>query len=168
VTAGWSAGGNTSLTGCNVCVNGVRSTGSGGRSGTFKFMEFRSIGGSTVESGGAGDVGSCAAAGSVDADSGAVLASSVCADAGDALSRSYAATASRPRRRKPPITATFVLMIGIERCIAPRSAGPCIDVPRRHTHHRAKDNQDQSPESNNAALFARCSPIGRGARDINA
>jgi hypothetical protein len=120
VTAGWSALGNASATGRNVCVNGVRSTVGGGMSGTLRF---RSIAGSAVELGRAGGVGSCAVAGSVDEDSGAGLASSVCADAGDALSRSHAATASRPRRRKPPISATFVLMIGTERCITPRSTG---------------------------------------------
>ena len=122
VSAGWSALGNASVTGRNVCVNGVRSTVSGGMSGTLKF---RSIAGSAVESGGAGGVGSCG-----------VLASSACADAGDALSRSHAATASRPRRRKPPITATFVLMIGIERCIAPRSAGPASTYPATYPPSR--------------------------------
>jgi hypothetical protein len=156
VTTGWSAGGNTSMTGGNACVKGVRSTGSGGSSGA---LMFRSSGGRGVEAGGAGGVGSCAAAASGDPASGAVLASSVCADAGDALASSQTATANRPRRRKPPITATLVLMIGIERCITPRSARPCIDVPRRPTHLRASDKQDQSPESDDGALFPPCSPF---------
>ena len=93
---------------------------------------------------------------------GAVLVSSVCADAGDALARSHTATANRPRRRKPPITATFVVMIGIERCIAPRSTGHWLH-PATYPPSRA-DKQDQSPKRTNAALFARCSPIEREVR----
>jgi hypothetical protein len=125
-TAGCSAGGRMSVTAGKVGVNAFRSIGSAGSSGTRISMSFR---GGAVESDGACDVD--------------VLASSVCADAGDALSRSHAATASRPRRRKPPITATFVLMIGIERCIAPRNTGQWLH-PATYPPSRA-DKQGSKP-----------------------
>ena len=124
-TAGCSAGGSTSVTAGRGRVSSLSVSTtfrSIGTSGTRKSMLFC---GGALESGGAGGADCCG-----------VLAPSVCADAGDALSRSHAATASRPRRRKPPITATFVLMIGIERCIAPRSAGPASTTPATHPPSR--------------------------------
>ena len=149
------------MTGDKVGASAFRSVG-GGRSGALSCR----LGGGAVESGGAGVVGCCAPAGGVDADSCAVLSSSVCADAGDALARSHTATANRPRRRKPPITATLVVMIGIERCIAPRSAGHWLHPA---TCQRSRgDKQDQSPKRDYASLFARCSPIGRELRASNA
>ena len=111
-------------------------------------------------------MGCCAVAGWVDADSVAVLASWVCADAGDALARSHTATANRPRSRNPPITATFVVMIGIERCIAPRSTGHWLH-PATYPPSRA-DKQEQSAKRDKVAFFAPCSPIEREVRALNA
>ena len=163
MTAGWSAGGTTSATDGNDDVSALTSAGNDDTSGT---PSCTSPDDGATEPAEVGDPGCCVADGSVDADCGAAFVSSVCADAGDADARSHTATANKPRRSKPLITATLVVTIGIERCIAPASARHWLHPATRPPSRR--HNPDQSPNPDEAVLFARCSPPERELRAPNA
>jgi hypothetical protein len=78
--------------------------------------------------------------------------SSVCADAGDALATNHTAIASKPRRRKPAITAALVLMIGLERSITIFAPDHVSRLPTAYPPSR-DDNPDQSLDRGDVAIF---------------